>query len=425
MIACGGAETLGTDANYLKKLTLSGAGKLAIEPAIYAKIITLSTDAEITTNDVNGSVIFANAATLIVDPAHSITGDVAFGANGGTLRGNVNGSVGFAATAQLIGNVTTDVIFNANGKLVGNVGGNVVFASAGTTTGTVAGDVVILDGGDGTVGGLISKNVTFKGDGKLTANGSIQGDVYFDHKKGTVTLADKQKIGGIIKDGEDATVEFLGDGEVGGAIDGLKLLKVGAGNVNLAAGNHSITEIQGNGKNNLTFATGFNLAGGINLTGGQAVGLIFEGNSSISGNVGTNTPVGNIQIQAGTVTFGGLIKANDITIAEKATAEIAKNITAHEIKGKGTVRFNNQDKIVIDSPVGDDTTMELAGANVEAIKKVSAANIIFSSDKSATLILKAASTINNITTTGNNLYSLALAADCSTGISDIGSDTNI
>jgi outer membrane autotransporter protein len=424
-IACGGAETLGTDANYLQELTLSGAGKLAIEPAIYAKIITLSTGAEITTNDVNGNVIFDKAATLIVDPDHSIMGDVTFDANGGTLRGNVNGSVGFTATAQLIGNVTTDVIFNANGKLVGNVGGNVFFASAGTTTGTVAGDVVILDGGDGTVGGLISNNVAFNGDGKLTANGSIQGDVYFDHNKGTVTLADKQKIGGIIEDGEDATVEFLGDGEVGGLIDGLKLLKAGAGNMTLAAsGNHNITEIQGNGKNDLMFATGFNLAGGINLTGGQAVGLIFEGNSSISGNVGTNAPVGNIQIQAGTVTFDSLIKANDIIIAEKATAEIAKNITAREIKGKGTVRFNNKDKIVIDSPIGDDTTMEIAGANVEAIKKVSAANIIFSSDKSATLTLKAASTINNITTTGNNLYSLALAADCSTGISDIGSDTS-
>lgn len=375
-IACKGAKTLGTKANYLKKLTLSGAGKLAIEPAIYAKIITLSTDSEITTNDVNGSVIFANAATLIVAPAHSITGDVTFGANGGTLIG------------------------------------------------TVAGDVVIRNGGDGTVGGVISNNVTFNGDGKLTANGSIQGDVYFHYNKGAITLADKQKIGRIIKDGENATVEFLGDGEVGGAIDGLKLLKAGAGNVNLAAGNHSITEIQGNGKNSLTFATGFNLAGGINLTGGQAVGLIFEGNSSISGNVGTNAPVGNIQIQAGTVTFGGLIKANDITIAKEATAKIAKDMAVGEIKGKGKVKFNNEDKIVIDSPVGDDTTMEIAGANVEAIKKVSAANIIFSSNKSATLTLKAASTINNITTTGNNLYSLALAADCSTGISDIGSGTS-
>ncbi|WP_375333689.1 autotransporter domain-containing protein [Candidatus Tisiphia endosymbiont of Xenochironomus xenolabis] len=398
-----GDASLGTANLKLKEIIFSGAGDLNITPTIYAHTIISDITGTVTTNGIHGDVLLSAASQL---------------------TGAVNGSVGFAATSQLIGNVTTDVLFNANGKLVGNVGGNVVFASAGTTTGTVAGHVVIRDGGDGTVGGLISNNVTFNGDGQLTANGSIQGDVYFDHKKGTVTLADKQKIGGIIKDGENATLEFLGDGEVGGAIDGLKLLTAGNGNVTLAAsGNHSVTEIQGNGVQKLTLASGFNLAGGINLTGGQAVGLIFEGNSRISGVVGTEkNPVGNIQIKAGTVRFDDLINAKNIRILGGTTVEITKDVNAENINGLGIVKFNNKKDIVINSQIGANI-IEIAGSNVETIQTFSAVNVHFSSSQNATLTLKEDSIISNITTAGNGLHSLALNANL-TIVGDVGSDSN-
>ncbi|MCC8484052.1 MAG: hypothetical protein LN561_05875 [Rickettsia endosymbiont of Labidopullus appendiculatus] len=396
-----GDASLGTANLKLKEIIFSGTGDLNITPTIYAHTIISDITGTVTTNGIHGDVLLSAASHL---------------------TGAVNGSVGFTATAQLIGNVTTDVLFNANGKLVGNVGGNVIFASAGTTTGTVAGHVVIRDGGDGIVGGLISNSVTFNGDGQLTANGSIQGNVYFDHKKGTVTLADKQKIGGIIKDGENATLEFLGDGEVGGAIDGLKLLTVGNGNVTLAAsGNHSVTEIQGNGVQKLTLASGFNLAGGINLTGGQAVGLIFEGNSRISGVVGTEkNPVGNIQIKAGIVRFDDSINAKDINVPS-GTIEIAQNVAANTISGGGTTRFINKKYLDINSEIKTEM-VEITEGSVSA-KKVSAGNVLFSGSKDAILTLKEDSIISKITTAGNGLHSLALNANL-TIVGDVGSDSN-
>lgn len=73
------------------------------------------------------------------------------------------------------------------------------------------------------------------------------------------------------------------------------MLRARLGDVKLAGVNHNITEIQGNGVGNLTFANNFNLTGSINSTGGNAVGLIFEGNNNVTGVVGTATsPVGTL-----------------------------------------------------------------------------------------------------------------------------------
>ncbi len=371
----GAAKTLGIVGRKLKGVNFSGNGNIEVVPAIYAKTITLNTtgNAEITTNGVNGDVVFAKA---------------------GTLKGNVTGGV----------------IFKADGRVTGNITG-----------------LVTVNAGDSTVDGVLT-NVAFTGDGQLTTTQDIGGNVDFANRAGTIKLANTRKIVGAIRNSSNATLEFLGEGELTATNLNLKTLKAGAGDVNLATGNYNIKEIQGNGVHgSLTFANDFNLKGGINLTAGNAVNLIFAGNGSIDSDVGTNAnPVGSIQIKAGTVTFGGAINSNnDLVIANKAMADIAKDLKAHEIKGKGTVKFSNKDKIVIDSPIDNDTILEIAGADVEAVKKVSAQNIIFSSAKSATLTLKTASTINGITTTGNNFYSLALGADCSTGTNDIAANVDI
>jgi outer membrane autotransporter protein len=375
-IDCVGAKTLGTDINKLKGVKFSGNGNIEVVPAIYAETITLNTTgnaAVTTTNGVNGDVVFAKA---------------------GTLKGNVTGGV----------------IFKADGRVTGNIT-----------------ELVTVNAGDSTVDGVLT-NVAFTGDGQLTTTQDIGGNVDFANRAGTIKLENTRKIVGAIRNSSNATLEFLGEGELTATNLNLKTLKAGAGNVNLATGNYNINEIQGNGVlGSLTFANDFNLKGGINLSAGNAVNLIFAGNGSIGSDVGTNAnPVGSIQIKAGTVTFGGAINSNnDLVIADKAMADIAKDLKAREIKGKGTVKFSNKDKIVIDSPIGNDTILEIAGADVEAVKKVSAQNIIFSSAKSATLTLKTASTINGITTTGNNFYSLALGADCSTGTNDIAANVDI
>ncbi|WP_341748689.1 autotransporter domain-containing protein [Candidatus Tisiphia endosymbiont of Sialis lutaria] len=371
----GAAKTLGIVGRKLKGVKFSGTGNIEVVPAIYAETITLNTtgNAEITTNGVNGDVVFAKA---------------------GTLKGNVTGGVIFKADGRVTDNITGLVTVNAGKSIVDNA---------------VA-------------------NVAFTGDGQLTATQGVTGNVDFAGYAGTITLGDNRRIGGAISNSANATLEFSGAGILTAANLNLNILKAGNGNVSLAAGNYNIKEIQGNGVlGSLTFANDFNLKGGINLSAGNAVNLIFAGNGSIDSDVGTNAnPVGSIQIKAGTVTFGGAINSNnDLVIANKAMADIAKDLKAREIKGQGTVKFSNKDKIVIDSQIGNDTILEIAGADVEAVKKVSAQNIIFSSAKSATLTLKTASTINGITTTGNNFYSLALGADCSTGTNDIAANVDI
>ncbi|OZG31677.1 autotransporter domain-containing protein [Rickettsia endosymbiont of Culicoides newsteadi] len=371
----GAGKTLGIVAHKLKGVKFSGTGNIEVVPAIYAETITLNTtgNAEITTNGVNGDVVFATAG-------------------------------------RLTGDVTGGVIFKANGRVTGNITG-----------------LVTVNAGNSIVDNAVA-NVIFSGVGQLTATQGVTGDVDFASHAGTITLGNNQSITGAIKNSDNATLEFSGDGRLTAATLNLKTLKAGAGNLNLATGNYNIKEIQGNGVlSSLTFANDFNLKGGINLSAGNAVNLIFAGNGSIDSDVGTNAnPVGSIQIKAGTVTFGGAINSNnDLVIANKAMADIAKDLKAREIKGQGTVKFSNKDKIVIDSQIGNDTILEIAGADVEAVKKVSAQNIIFSSAKSATLTLKTASTINGITTTGNNFYSLALGADCSTGTNDIAANVDI
>ncbi|WP_425363786.1 autotransporter outer membrane beta-barrel domain-containing protein [Candidatus Tisiphia endosymbiont of Hybos culiciformis] len=253
--------------------------------------------------------------------------------------------------------------------------------------------------------GVINSDIIFSKDTTLNAQDTINGNVNFNNKNATIKLADKKEITGTITGGGKGTLEFQGDGAVGAT--NLKLLKAGAGNVTLATGTYTIGEIQGNGLKDLTFASGFNLTGGINLTaGGQEVGLIFQGDGKISGNVGS---VGNIKIQKGTVKFDGSIRAKNIIISDKAIAEIAGNVNANAINGAGKVKFNNQNDIVINSAM-EIENVEIAGGNV-SIKDISEGKILFSGSKNTTLTLKEESTVSNITTTGNNLHSLALNAD--------------
>ncbi|MCC8483221.1 MAG: autotransporter domain-containing protein [Rickettsia endosymbiont of Labidopullus appendiculatus] len=456
-IARPGAQSLGTAGNKLRTVIFSGAGDLDIAPTIYANNITSDITGTVTTNTIDGNVNFTDATTLNIRGANNITGNVTFNAAGqlegsvggtvifnaaGRLKGDVGGGVTFAAAgAELEGDVGGAVIFNAAGRLEGNVGGGVTFAVAGAElegnvtnggvifaadgnmTGNVVGGVTV-NAGVGTVGGTID-SVTFTGNGQLTANKGVAGDVDFNNRAGTVTVADSKTIGGNIKNGKDATLVFAGTGEVK-EIKELKLLRVGAGNVKLLAGNYGITEIQGNGTQTLTFADKFNLKGNINKeAGGMAVNLIFEGSSTIDGIVGSDkSPVGKIQIKAGTVAFGDSINSKEgIEIVKGATTQISKNFTVKSIKGEGTVRFSNPQELILNIPI-EVGTIEIAEGNIQATKKISAGNVLFSSSKEAILTLKEESIISNIETTGNGIHSLALNANLTIAAGNVGSESN-
>lgn len=282
----------------------------------------------------------------------------------------------------------------------------------------------------------VNSNILFITNTVFTA-GNITGNVDFQDHDGTVKLAHGKTITGSVTStgtgDSKGTLVFLGIGEVTGPITKLKMLRAGAGNVRLVGGNHTITEIQGNGVGNLIFANNFNLTGSINSTGGNAVGLIFKGNNGVSGVVGTAaSPVGTIQVQGTTVFSDTVQTANDkdIIISDGATAEFANTVTTRDIKGaaagQGTVRFNNVASMTINSAIGATNavdTLDIAEADV-AITQASANYISFSNAKEATLTLEGTSTVGGIRTVGNNVHTLALAADFTTGVQDIGSENN-
>ncbi|WP_341757531.1 autotransporter domain-containing protein [Candidatus Tisiphia endosymbiont of Ditula angustiorana] len=290
--------------------------------------------------------------------------------------------------------------------------------------------------------GAVNSNILFAINTVLTANGNITGNVDFQNNDGTVSLAHTKNITGSVTStgtgNAKGTLAFLGEGRVTGSITNLKMLKVGAGDVQLAGGNHTITEIQGNGTSNLIFTDNFNLTGSINSTGGTAVGLIFKGNSGvsgISGVVGTATnPVGTIEVEA-TTKFGNKVQtgnSQNIIIYDKAIAEFADIVTTGNIKGKakdqGTVKFSNTNSMTINSTIGAENpvdTLEIAGADVKITKAVSANNISFSNKtQSTTLTLGGPSIVGGIRVDGNNVHTLELAADFTTGVQDIGSENN-
>jgi outer membrane autotransporter protein len=414
------AHSLGTNLNKLKEVEFSGAGDITIEPIIYAHTITSNATGTVTTNDLCGNVTLNANGQL----TGNVIGNVLFNVGGAKLDGNVNGIVVFYIDGgQLKGDVTGGVAFAAAGQLTGNVIGNVGFDANGIVSGDVTG-IVTVNGGNSTVGGSIG-SVAFTGNGQLTANKGVAGEVDFNNQTGTVTVAHQKTIGGTIKNGEKATVEFARDGAVTNVIEKLKLLKAGNGNVTLGAGKHTIEEIQGNGTQTLTFADKFNSTGAINKTGGAAVNLIFEGSSIIGGVVGSDKyPVGNIQIKAGTVAFGDSINSKErIEIAKGATTVISKNFTVKSIKGEGTVRFNNLQELILNTPI-EIGTIEIAGDNIQATKKISTGNVLFSNSKEAILTLKEESIISNIETTGNSIHSLALNANLTIKAGNVGSESN-
>ncbi|MDD9335139.1 MAG: hypothetical protein PV347_03745 [Rickettsiaceae bacterium] len=286
--------------------------------------------------------------------------------------------------------------------------------------------------------GNVNSNILFATNTVLTV-GDITGNVDFQNHDGTVKLKAGNTITGSVTStgtgDAKGTLEFLGIGAVTRPITNLKMLKAGVGDVRLVGGNHTITEIQGNGVGNLTFANNFNLTGSINSTGGNAVGLIFEGNNRVTGVVGTATsPVGSIQVQ-GTTVFGDKVQTandQDIIISKGATAKFANSVTTRNIKGyaadQGTVQFSNAETIIVNSAIGATNavdTLDIAGADVKITQAVSANYINFSNaSKEATLTLEGTSTVGGIRTNGNNVHTLALAADFTTEIQDIGSENN-
>ncbi|WP_341753928.1 autotransporter domain-containing protein [Candidatus Tisiphia endosymbiont of Dioctria rufipes] len=477
-----GAETLGTVRNKLgelrisRRVTIAGGGaKLNVHNANALNIINGATFTDESTSSAKIANIHIGAASAdmhtpagkaiyILDAKHGVFNLNARAVNQITfdhadaqltLRNSAAGDKTITLQNDLDpGHADTGVVefdsveptaeLKIDGKVksLGIAGGHhlkkVIFSGAGTfkIKPTIHSKNIELNVNTLTLDNNVNSNILFAKNTVLTTNGNITGNVDFNDKDGTVKLKAGKTINGSIIGGVNGTLEFLGDGTVTRLITNLKMLKAGAGDVRLAGVNHNITEIQGNGNNNLIFATNCNLTGSINSTGGTAVGLIFKGNNGVTGVVGTDkNPVGTIKVQAGTTRFGDKVQTDnnqDIIISNGAIAEFANTVTTSDINGEaagqGTVKFSNaKEDITVSSTIGAGNsvhTLEIAGADVAITQAVSAKNISFSNAKEATLTLNGTSTVDGIGTVGNNVHTLALAADFTTGIQDIGSEKN-
>lgn len=175
----------------------------------------------------------------------------------------------------------------------------------------------------------INGTLSFKGNTEIRQYGNINGNVNFQNCDAIITLANGRNITGDVLGG-NSSIEFLGDGEVNGNIYGLKMLKVGKGNVLLQANDaYVINEIRGTGTKTLTLPENFNLTGAINSTGGESLKLNFTNGGRISGVVGTAAnPVGDITTN-GVTSFDSAVNSNGNVILSKGSiTEFVDNITA-------------------------------------------------------------------------------------------------
>ncbi|ACP53943.1 Outer membrane protein rOmpA [Rickettsia africae ESF-5] len=254
--------------------------------------------------------------------------------------------------------------------------------TAGTTFNTT--NIMLDITGQLELGATTANVVLFKDAVQLTQTGNIGGVLDFNAKNGTVTLNNNVNVAGTVKNTggtNNGTLIVLGASNLN-RVNGIAMLKVGAGNVTIAkGGNVKIGEIQGTGTNTLTLPAHFNLTGSINKTGGQALKLNFMNGGSVSGVVGTAAnSVGDITTAGatsfassvnakGTATLGGttsfahtFTNTGAVTLAKGSITSFAKNVTATSfVANSATINFGNS--LAFNSNItGSGTTLTL-GAN--------------------------------------------------------------
>ncbi|MFV9868775.1 MAG: autotransporter outer membrane protein OmpA, partial [Rickettsia slovaca] len=254
--------------------------------------------------------------------------------------------------------------------------------AAGTTFNTT--NIVLNITGQLELGATTANVVLFNDAVQLTQTGNIGGSLDFNAKNGTVTLNNNVNVAGTVQNTggtNNGTLIVLGASNLN-RVNGIAMLKVGAGNVTIAkGGNVKIGEIQGTGTNTLTLPAHFNLTGSINKTGGQALKLNFMNGGSVSGVVGTAAnSVGDITTAGatsfassvnakGTATLGGttsfahtFTNTGAVTLAKGSITSFAKNVTATSfVANSATINFGNS--LAFNSNItGSGTTLTL-GAN--------------------------------------------------------------
>ncbi|MFY9589163.1 autotransporter outer membrane beta-barrel domain-containing protein [Rickettsia endosymbiont of Halotydeus destructor] len=166
--------------------------------------------------------------------------------------------------------------------------------------------------------GTINGDLTFASNTKLTENGNITGNVNFANQAAVITLGNGNFVGGSVTSIDPVSKAVaangtivLNGGYVGGNINGLALLQVGAGGGELKTGGPiAITNIQGTGTDTLILPANFILTGDINNGAGTAFKPNFTNGGSVTGTMGTQAnPIGGLTTN-GVTNFASAVFSN-------------------------------------------------------------------------------------------------------------------
>ena len=274
-----GGETIGTNNTHrLNELIVSGDQDTTIAPNIFAKTIIISSTANVNLNIIDNGVGDATSIKFKADG-----GDLRLSGNVTTKTLDINNKTRTVTVDDGVDLNFDDILNGANSTLTFDGDSNLnLFAGKTVTGGTIEaaanGKVVNLDAGTYTVT-----------------------DIQLTNAGGTLKLADGFNLtGGInVAAGNAATVKFVGNGKVTGALGGANA--VGAVTV---AGNSTL---QLGGDVDATSLNG-------NALNAQNLKFINAGNITVAGTVGNAQAFDQIEFNGGgRVTFG----AGDLTTGQK------------------------------------------------------------------------------------------------------------
>jgi hypothetical protein len=266
-----------------------------------------------------GDAFSLSSGTYNIGEIQSTSTNAITMANGFTLNGGINTSVG---------GVAVDLIFTGNATL-GNVGTN---NSVGTITANGGATKTV------TMSDLVANNLNISANSNVVVSNGTIGVVDFLGTGGTFT-ADSLAANITSTGGQAGTLIYTGGGSLNaGQVTGLGFSKLIVGDAfSLSSGTYNIGEIQSTSTNAITMADGFILNGGFNLTGGHATDLVFQGNSTVT-SIGAGSQVGNISLTttAGTVHATGAVKAVNIDIVRNNSIVIIDGNIESDVTFTGT-----------------------------------------------------------------------------------------
>lgn len=345
-----------------------------INNTVNANIITLSNAAStaiFSNSTINGAMDGKTTGAGIIKLNDTINVNSAIGANSAVnavyvADGTVNLNSTIAAknlyinkgTANLQGDVTGDIYFTADGVLNVlsplTINGTVKTNQSNTGTLTFSSNASVKSVGAANFG---LKSVEFNENGVVAFTNPTNTTHYatefkFNHTNATLELAANHILDGkVVATSDDSgVITFIGAGTINGIIGDstnyIKGIVSGSDIVKIIAGDHYVKSIglylEDNPNAAFSLANNANIHGGIEAAGQNGT-VVFEGNGSVTGDIGEPSFAPNILnvngLQNSKVTLGGNVYGNTVAINNGGTLELAgsANVTALNFGSKGGV----------------------------------------------------------------------------------------